>query len=110
MVGDGHGVFELGRQGAIACDDRPAIVKQDPAMRAGVDHRFNCEDHARPKFWSGIWLANMGNRRRLVQLAADAMPTPFAHHVYALRFRVVLDDHADLIKLRARLCGLNTQS
>ena len=43
-------VLELRREAAVTGDGCPAIVKDFHVRAAGVDHRFNGEEHARLQY------------------------------------------------------------
>src|SRR5690606_15638050 len=95
-------VLPLCRQAVVARYDRPAVGQGADIFTPGVDHGFDREDHARLQFHAGTRLAVMQHLRVLMEFAAHAVATVFAHNRKALLFGVLLDGMPDVAQRTAR--------
>src|SRR5690348_14411127 len=79
-LGDTHGVLELRRERAVLGNGGPAVREDLHLEAAGIHHRLYREEHARLEHGPVLGCAEMQDRGRVVEDAADAMPAEIAHH------------------------------
>src|SRR5216683_8307014 len=100
--GDADRMLELRRERAVLGDGGPAVVENLHLPAAGIDHRLDGKDHALAHHRSLLGGAEMEDRRRIVEDAADAVAAEIAHHREALRLGEALDRLADGADAHAR--------
>src|SRR5713101_8417644 len=71
--GDADRVLELRRERAALGDGGPAVAEDLHLPAAGIDHRLDREDHALAHHRALVGRAEIGERGRVVEDAADAV-------------------------------------
>ena len=100
-AGDDDGVLPLCRKRMVFGHDCPAVGQFFDVRLAGIDHRFNREDHALFELEAGARFTVMEHLGIFVEVLADAMATEFPNHGVAVFLRVRLDGMADIAERRA---------
>src|SRR5438552_4192525 len=90
------GVLPLRRQAVVLGDDGPAVGELADRRLAGVDHRFDREDHPRLEARTGPGASVVQNLRLFVEFSPDSMAAELAHDAVAVGFGVLLDGRADV--------------
>src|SRR5256714_210071 len=90
------GVLPLRRQAVVLGDDGPAVGELADRRLAGVDHRFDREDHPRLEARTGPGASVVQNLRLFVEFSPDSMAAELAHDAVAVGFGVLLDRRADV--------------
>src|SRR6266853_3728726 len=90
------GVLPLRRQAVVLGDDGPAVGELADRRLAGVDHRFDREDHPRLEARTGPGASIVQNLRLFVEFPPDSMAAELAHDAVAVGFGVLLDCRADV--------------
>ena len=101
-------MFKLGRERAIACYRRPAIVEDFDVRASNVDHWLNREKHTGFQFWPGAGASGMDHFGRIMEQTADAVPAEIAHHAVAVLLGKTLDRVRDIAEPVARARGINS--
>ena len=70
---------------------------------AGIDHRFDGEEHARLQFRTGSGARGVDHFGRIVEQSAEAVTAEFLHDSIAELARMRFDRCADIAQPRARL-------
>src|SRR5918995_4701406 len=96
VLGYGHGVLEMGREGAVLGRDRPAVFGDDHRGRPGVDHRLDRKCHPRGEQRAPSGLAEIRNLGLLVHRPADPVPDQGADDGETGRLGRPLDGRRDV--------------
>src|SRR3954469_13360111 len=72
---DGHGVLEMGRQGAVGGRDRPVVVVDVDVRAAGRDHRLDRDRHPVLELRPGVG----GDEVRYLRVLVHGTPDAVAH-------------------------------
>src|SRR6266481_1488423 len=86
-------------------NDSPAIAQLFDVCLAGIDHRFDGEDHAGFQSDPGALTSVMKYLWFFMKTLADTMPAEFAHHAIAQRLDKTLDSMTDITQVSAWLDG-----
>ena len=101
-------VLELSGAATVGSHNRPTVIPLFPVDGAQIEHRLDCEDHARLDFVrvvrSGVIV---GDDETGVEFAPDPVTRVVANNSVAEAFRVLFDDPADDVDRTARLDGLD---
>src|SRR6266853_2995402 len=96
--GDEDGVLPLRRQAVVLGDDGPAVGELADRRLAGVDNRFDREDHSGLEARAGSRASVVQNLRFFVKFSPDSMAAELAHDAVAVAFGVPLDCRPDVTK------------
>ena len=77
-------------------------------MPAGIDHRFDGENHARFKPHACAGVAVMQDCRRAMECLSKTVPGEITDDGKAVRFGMFLNGMADIAERVARPCGIYT--
>src|SRR5229473_7773714 len=78
--GDADRMLELRGERAVLGDGGPAVVEDLYLPPTGIDHRLDREDHALAHHRALVGRAEMQDRGRVVEDAADAVFEEIGHH------------------------------
>ncbi len=96
VLGHANRMLELGRERTILGDSGPAIGQDFGLVAAGIDHRFDCEEHAFADFRAFAGGAVMQDTRRRMKHLAKAVTAKIPDHREALLFDKTLNGMADI--------------
>ena len=96
VAGDRDRELEVGGQRAVLGVDRPVVVAHPHGVAAGRDHRLDGQDHALLEQRALAGLAEVGDLRVLVHVAADAVADERAHDREAVGLDLLLDGVGDV--------------
>ena len=102
-------MFELGGKRSVPRYRRPAIIQHLHCRAAGVDHRFDGEEHAGFQNDAAPRLADMHDVGRGVEILAQPVPAEIAYHGKTIALGVGLDSVADIAQRLAGPGLLNAQ-
>src|SRR5262249_38889474 len=92
-------MLELRRARTISRADRPFIWHCFGLISSRVDHRLNCENHARSQPQPGTSLSIMRYLGVLVQEMADTVTNILSYRRKSLRLGIVLNSRANIAEL-----------
>src|SRR6188472_2521545 len=107
VLGDHHGVLELGASTAVSGEHGPAVVPHVPAAIAQSDHGLDGESH--PRFDHGVVarLVVVRNDQSGMKGGVYAVSGVFLDHAVPEALDVAFDHPTDDVHLPARLDGLD---
>ena len=91
VLGDGDGVLEVGRQGAVDGSHRPVVLEEVRPKIAQGQHRLDGQAQTGLELAALATGAVVGDLRLLVHLGADAMTDELADDAVAAGLGDVLD-------------------
>src|SRR6516164_439237 len=89
-------MLEVRRRQSVCRAYCPAVVEQSDIGRADVNHRLNCERHARLQFWSATAFAVIGDLGLFMHFTSNAVPDEFAHDRKTISACFILNFGADI--------------
>src|ERR1700674_1576036 len=90
-LGDEYRMLPLGGKRVVAGNDSPTIAELADFTAAGIDHRFDGENHARGELHTGRRSSVVQHLGFFMKFLAYAMTAELAHDAVALALRVSLD-------------------
>ena len=98
-----HHVFELGGQRPVLCHDGPPVGQLPGFVLAGVEHRFDGEDHSRLQRETFAATSMVQHLRFIVVDLPDPVPAVVAHDAETFALSHRLDGMADIAQAGAGL-------
>lgn len=95
-AGDDEGVFELGAAAAVGSAEGPAVGSLVHSLGAGREEGFDGHDQAFPEEGRVGAMRGVGDVRRFVDVAADAVAAEVAHDFEARAFGASLNGAGDV--------------